>query len=185
MPEIYIPDLFEIMPQKRIYLLRAGFKGTAYDINEKLKEEVNYVYQIGLELAKPKVVFNTLPIDITDKALIPQSFKGVKLTTFFVSTLGTDIDIFISNSNILISTLLDAWASEAIEALNNSFDEKLRKKFGKGTIRFSPGYSDIDIRKNWDIVNNLLETDIVSVNNNTGIITPRKSTICMIGWYSE
>ena len=85
---------------------------------------------------------------------------------------------------MLISTLLDAWASEAIEALNSTFDEKLRKQFGQGTRRFSPGYDDIDIRKNYDIVKNLLKTDIVTVNQNTGIITPRKSTICMIGWYS-
>lgn len=185
MPDTYIPEYFEIMPQKRIYLLRAGFKGTAYNINEKLKKEVNKAYQIGLELAKPKIVYNTFPINITDETLIPQSFEGIKLITFFVSTLGTEIDNFISNANILISTLLDAWASEAIEALNTSFDEKLRQKFGTGTRRFSPGYGDIDIQKNWDIVNNLLKTNIVSVNKNTGIITPRKSTVCMIGWYSE
>ena len=26
MPDVYIPEAFEIMPQKRFYLLRAGFK---------------------------------------------------------------------------------------------------------------------------------------------------------------
>jgi hypothetical protein len=184
MPDVYIPEAFEIMPQKRFYLLRAGFKGTTHSINDKLKEEINNVYLYGLELSKPKVVFNTLPVDILANSLIPHSFKGVKLITFFASTLGKDIDNFISNSNMLISTLLDAWASEAIEALNSTFDEKLRKQSGHGTRRFSPGYDDIDIRKNYDIVKNLLKTDIVTVNQNTGIITPRKSTICMIGWYS-
>jgi len=183
--KIYIPETYEIMPQKKIYLLRAGFNGSKFQINDKLKEEVNKIYKLGLELAQPKAVGDTYKIETVPTELIPRSFEGVKSITFFVSTLGYEIDNYISNANTLSSMLMDAWASEAIEAFNESIDKKLRKDFGKGTRRFSPGYSDIDVRKNWDIVSNLLKIEIVVINKETGIITPRKSTVCMIGWYDE
>ncbi|PNR93646.1 methionine synthase [Petrotoga sp. 9PWA.NaAc.5.4] len=185
MSDLYLPETYEIMPQKRYYLFRAGFKGTQLSINERVKEEINMVYEIGLKLSKPKLIYDTFRIDQMEKDLIPKSFKGVKSITFFVSSLGEEIDKYISNSNLLTSMLMDAWGSEAIEALNDSFDKKLRARYGKGTLRFSPGYSDIDIRKNWDIINSLLKTDIVTVNKTTGIMLPRKSTVCMIGWYDE
>lgn len=185
MAEIYIPQNYEIMPQKKFYLLRAGFDGKKLEVNEKLKGEINRIYLLGLKLASPKAIIESFKVDSIPVDLIPKSFVGVKSITFFASTLGEEIDNYISNSNVLSSMLMDAWASESLEAFNESIDKSLREKFRKGTRRFSPGYSDIDIRKNWDIVNLILKTNLVKVNKNTGIIIPRKSTICMIGWYDE
>jgi len=78
--------------------------------------------------------------------------------------------------------LLDAWASEALEALNESFDKELRQKFGEGTMRFSPGYGDVDIRMNQYIVKELIRVENVRVLS-SGEMVPRKTTTCMIGWY--
>ena len=54
MPDVYIPEAFEIMPQKRFYLLRAGFKGTTHSINDKLKEEINTLESEAKSLLEQK-----------------------------------------------------------------------------------------------------------------------------------
>ncbi len=83
--------------------------------------------------------------------------------------------------DVFESYILDAWGSEAVEELNESFDKKLREQYGKGTMRFSPGYGDVDVRMNKYFVKKLLGIDEIDVLE-SGILVPRKSTVCMIGW---
>ncbi|ABR30594.1 methionine synthase [Thermosipho melanesiensis] len=177
---VYIPEKHEYMPSKKIFLARAGmrYKGMENDLNE----EINEIYLEGLRLSKPIVWFDTIK-DIPN--FVPKSFKGIKKITIFVSTLGKDIDEkieeYMENGEIFKGAILDAWASEALEKLNDSFDKKLREKMGKGTMRFSPGYGDVDIRKNKDIINFLKIKEIKVLQS--GVMIPRKTTTCMVGWW--
>ena len=65
-------------------------------------------------------------VDLVPPNLIPAKFAGAKKITFFVSSLGDKIEEkiqeFSNNNHILEATLLDSWASESLEALNDAFD---------------------------------------------------------------
>ncbi len=179
------PDKGECLPDKKIVFVRAKAKYSK-EIREypELMQRFNEIFLKALQIIEPQVYYTTVPIDILPEKLIPSVFCGAKKITLFVSTLGSRIDSMIADlfdcGKTFDGFIVDAWASEALEALNESFDGKLRKKFGKGTMRFSPGYGDIDIRMNRFIVK-LLNADVEVLDS--GVMLPRKTTTCMIGWY--
>ncbi len=186
--EVFIPEKSDIMPSKKLFLYRAGFKGRQIEMDDVMKENINSIYLHGLRIARPKLFYKTFRIDEVPEQVIPGIFEGTKRITIFVSTLGYEIDEEIERlfeeGKVLKANLLDAWGSEAVEALNERFDAKLRARNGKGTMRFSPGYGDVDIRVNFDILDLLGVVEVVS-DRKTGILRPRKSTTCLIGWYDR
>ena len=186
--EVFIPEKSDIMPSKKLFLYRAGFKGRQIEMDDVMKENINSIYLHGLRIARPKLFYKTFRIDEVPEQVIPGIFEGTKRITIFVSTLGYEIDEEIERlfeeGKVLKANLLDAWGSEAVEALNERFDAKLRARNGKGTMRFSPGYGDVDIRVNFDILELLGVVEVVS-DRKTGILRPRKSTTCLIGWYDR
>ncbi|MCK4257860.1 MAG: hypothetical protein KAX49_02720 [Halanaerobiales bacterium] len=188
--KLYIPKSDEIMPSKRAYFFRAGFKGNPIVLDDIMRNLANSIYARGLEISEGRLFYKTMPIEeipklVNGMIIIPEIFKNIKSITFFVSTLGKKIDQaiedYLAQQKVLQATLLDAWASEALEELNQSFDAWLRDQSGEGTRRFSPGYGDVDIRVN-NFILDLLEVDSVCASLETGILLPRKSTVCMIGF---
>lgn len=183
--EEYIPQKSNYMPSKQIYLARAGSVYKKIIDDENLNKITTDIYLKGLELARPKLWHCIYEIDKVPNEIIPSKFKGSKKISIFLSTLGEKIDHEIEklmeSNRVLEGTLLDAWASEALEKLNNSYDKKLRRIYGKGTMRFSPGYGDVDIRINKVIIEMLDLTHIITVKE-SGIMIPRKTTTCLIGW---
>lgn len=188
----YTPKPSEFMPLKRAYLARAGFKGVQTALDDTMREMVNRIYLTGLDFAAGRVHYATCSVGVSGGGIplgvIPESFQGVRAVTFFATTLGSAIDTqieeFTTGEQILQATLLDAWGSEALEALNRFFDAELRRQYGNGTRRFSPGYGDVDLRVNSKILE-LLQCEGVHAHPDTGILTPRKSTVCMIGWFDR
>jgi len=181
--QTYIPDTFEYLPDKKIFLARAGVRYSNVDDPEFLKK-VNFLFLEALQYVSAKVWYDVFEISHLKNEAVPSVFKGAKKITVFVSTLGKKLDEVIeerSKIDLFESYILDAWGSEAVEKLNESFDKKLREQFGRGTMRFSPGYGDIDIRLNKYFVKELLGVDEIDVLE-SGILVPRKSTVCMIGW---
>ncbi len=185
---IHLPENEEIMPVKRSYYFRAGFKGETIVFDDNMRQIVNSVYIQGLELSHARVYYNILPIEQVPEEVIPDIFEGARKMVIFVSTLGSRIDLqitdYLSGKMVLHAALLDAWGSEAVEALNKSFDSKLRIQYGEGTRRFSPGYGNVNIRENHSILE-LLEIEEVRANSETGILQPRKSTVCMLGFFEQ
>ncbi len=187
MVEIYYPSVEEYMPDKTLFLARLKTRYKSIINETDLLVRFNQLYLEGLKSVKPVVYHSLHCVEALPPSLVPSSFFGVKWMSIFLSTLGNGIDELINSlverGRTHDAAVLDAWASEALEALNESFDRKLRKKFGRGTMRFSPGYGDVDIRWNKYIVE-LLNVESVEVLN-SGVMVPRKTTTCMIGWYDE
>ncbi|MCK5050511.1 MAG: methionine synthase [Candidatus Cloacimonetes bacterium] len=196
---ILIPDKNVIMPTKKRYLFRVAMKHSTA-IPKALNSVINRIYKKGLELSEPVIYWQDFPVEIenpgNDKKtsafpiyLIPSRLEGSSSITLFASTLGSKIDQqikqFIGEEKILEATLLDAWASESVEALNKWFDGKLRARSGKGTMRFSPGYDDLPITYNNELMTDFLKINAIVADKETGILTPKKSTICLIGWLNE
>jgi hypothetical protein len=183
--EIIIPENTTSWPSKRKFLFRAGFKSFP-DATSTLGETANAIYKLAMGLSSPHVEHKIFDVKDVDPGLIPAKFKGIKRISYFVSTIGQDFDSnieeFMEKEKVLEGTLLDAWGSESTEAINVWFDTILRKRYGEGTMRFSPGYGDISVLKNILLLD-LLSTTKVTANIKSGILLPRKSTTCMIGWF--
>ncbi len=180
----YVPEKFEYMPDKNIFLARAGTRYSKINDLDFLRR-VNELFLMALASVEPVVYYETVSAKALPEAAMPNIFKGVKTLTVFVSTLGNEFDKLIerySGSDLFAAFILDAWGSEAVESLNERFDRLLRERFGEGTMRFSPGYGNVDITMNKYLVKDLLKIAEIEVLE-TGIMIPRKSTVCMIGWY--
>lgn len=105
------------------------------------------------------------------------------------TTLGVEIDKQIkinSYSNLTKSIILDACATTAIEELCDLLESDIEHQLSKDvkyiTRRYSPGYGDLSIDINKDIIN-LLNTQIrigLTITKDR-IMIPRKSVIAIIG----
>ena len=186
MAEVYYPDKADFVPSKKLYLLRAGFQGIQSTLDHRMQNLTNEIYLEAIPLVQSRITYQTLSIENIGEINIPAKFEGIKKITFFVSTIGYPIEKRIETYSKLGETtkalLLDAWASESIEELNEKFDKQLRRQDVEGTMRFSPGYSDIVLTENNKIID-LLQSDIVTAHPKSGMLSPQKSTVCMIGWY--
>jgi hypothetical protein len=174
------------MPLKKSYLRRAGIKGNY--LPPVLAGITNQIYLEGLNLVKPELYYIEEEAKNIPENLIPQRLKNSTNFVYFVSTVGKVIDerieYYLNNNKVLEGSLLDAWSSESIEFLNDSFDEILRNKNKNktGTIRYSPGYGGFSIINNFHILE-MLNVKTIKANENTGVLNPSKSTVCIIGWY--
>jgi len=186
MSKIVYPEKADFLPSKKHYLLRAGFLGVENKIDKIMLNLTNEIYLEAIPLAEPEIIHQTLPIRATGDIQIPKKFQGISQITFFVTTIGRNIEKRIEDYNksgeTTKATLLDAWGSESIEELNNNFDKQLRKKHSKGTMRFSPGYSEIHLNENKKIID-FLHCNTVKAHPVSGMLSPQKSTVCMIGWF--
>ena len=187
MTRLYLPGKNECMPKKNILFARVGVRYSSGVKDAELLKKANAIFLEGLKVITPEVHYKTVGRTGLPAALVPESFSRAERITVFLSTLGPDIvklvDEYTGAGKVFDAFLLDSWASESLEALNGSFDRKLREEFGDGTRRFSPGYGKVDVRMNRYIVEELLEVDSVKVLG-SGVLVPRKTTTCMIGWLS-
>ena len=179
------------MPRVRAYLTRAGYTSCLAEVSPEIMETAREIYLVGLEVSSPFAVAAELGGRQVDEVL-PEALRGCALYHFMLLTLGRAIDEridrFFAEDEPLRGALLDAWGSEAVEALAQNIDEKLRIAHPgmSGTIRFAPGYGGFDVRMNagWlDLIKWNTRSDIgVDADCSTGIIMPRKSIVCAIGW---
>ncbi|MEJ5257546.1 MAG: methionine synthase [Fervidobacterium sp.] len=180
--KIFIPEKVHYMPPKKIYLARTGAVYSKVLNDEKLMEVANSIYLKGLQIAKPVVYWNIYDKSSLRSDMIPSKYHAYKIFLIFVSTLGREVDEEIENLSkisTLQATLLDSWGSEALESLNDNF-EKFFKKEHKAelTMRFSPGYGDLDLTVNKDYVKLLGIEDKIRVLD-SGLMIPRKTTTCI------
>ncbi|MGL4913318.1 MAG: vitamin B12 dependent-methionine synthase activation domain-containing protein [Romboutsia sp.] len=109
------------------------------------------------------------------------------------ATLGLDIEKEIrkySYIELTKSIIIDACSTTAIEEVCDLIEEEIKSKLkGEGkyiTMRYSPGYGDLPVEKNKDIVEVLnLNKELGLTINEGGIMIPRKSVIAIIGVSSK
>ena len=176
----------------RAYLVRAGYASCLAEVSPEIMGTAREIYLAGLDIASPVAVVAELKGDRVDEGLLPETLRDCAHYHFMLLTLRRAIDEwidrFFAEGEPLRGALLDAWGSEAVEALAQNIDEQLRAAHAEmsGTIRFAPGYGGFDVRMNaaWlDLIKWNTRSDIdVDVDRNTGIIAPRKSIVCAIGW---
>jgi hypothetical protein len=183
--DLYIPEKVNCLPEKKIFLARAGARYSNLVKEKGFMDKANALYLEAFRCIEPMIFYTTTDVEGLPDTLLPNVFHGVTKVTLFLSTMGDSMDELISSylnkGKTFEAFLLDAWASESLETLNDHFDEQLRQHFGNGTMRFSPGYGDVDIRMNKYVVKELLKVDKITVLD-SGEMVPSKTTTCMIGW---
>ncbi len=126
--------------------------------------------------------------DISSQGLLKHLEKSDEII-IFAATIGVGIDRLISKYSRISPTkavIFQAIGTERIEALCDAFCDEMKKKYGCITNRFSPGYSD------WDIKDQKLIISITEATKNLGIclndsflMSPSKSVTAVIGIQNE
>jgi len=155
------------------------------------------IREIGA-IAAPKTTYrifelendeNGLRLAGTDVILLGRNIAshlvGCSKCAVMSATLGIGIDREISRlrfSSVTKSVIFDACASAMIEALCDTCDAELKEKYHKITSRFSPGYGDLPIETQRNI---LALTDaprrIGLTLTDSFMLTPVKSVTAFIG----
>lgn len=183
----------DAMPRLRSVLCRAGYPGLLTDASPEIMLVAKAAYTAAMEVSSPWAGSWGLRVSDLAPSLLPPKFERCSDCTVLLATLGSGIDERIAERFAagapLEAALIDAWGSEAVETLVQNIDRRLRGERGtEGTSRYAPGYGGFDIRNNakWlDLVASTKRKDNpggVTANPKTGILSPRKSVLCMIGW---
>lgn len=134
------------------------------------------------------VSYSLFPIkyknDISSKGLLKHLSDSDEII-IFAATIGVGIDRLISRYSRISPTkavVFQAIGTERTEALCNAFCNEMKKKYGCITNRFSPGYSD------WDIKDQKLIISVTDATKNLGIclndsylMSPSKSVTAVVG----
>ena len=171
-----------------------------FKINQCIKETKNeidtkYVYQIYD--IKKDLNLNTVQFENTNLILkskdISELLRDCDKCVLMCATLGFNIEKNIrrySYNNLTKGIIIDACATTSIEEVcdlvQDSILDKVAKEGKSLTMRYSPGYGDLDISANRDILNVLDAHRKIGVTvTNTGIMIPRKSVVALIGITNE
>ena len=169
-------------------------------INECIKEtteeiDTKYIYEIYD--IKNDLDLNTIEFKNTNLILkskdVSELLKDCDKCVLMCATLGFNIEKNIrrySYNNLTKGIIIDACATTSIEEVcdlvQDSILDKVAKEEKSLTMRYSPGYGDLDISANRDILNVLDAHRKIGVTvTNTGIMIPRKSVVALIGITNE
>ena len=169
-------------------------------INECIKEtkkeiDTKYIYEIYD--IKNDLDLNTIEFKNTNLLLkskdISELLRDCDKCVLMCATLGFNIEKNIrrySYNNLTKGIIIDACATTSIEEVcdlvQDSILDKVAKEEKSLTMRYSPGYGDLDISANRDILNVLDAHRKIGVTvTNTGIMIPRKSVVALIGITNE
>lgn len=150
----------------------------------------------ALPMLTNRVCFKIYPITFsakeTDLGFAKTTSEGLKKNlrncdraVLFAATAGYGIDRLIQKYNRLSpakALLLQAVGSEAVEAVCNRFCEELRETYGAIRPRFSPGYGDLPLTLQKEIMAALsCERQIGVTLNDSLLMSPSKSVTALVG----
>ncbi len=176
-------------------------------ISDNLKNNIYECIKITKEKINPRYILRVYPILIENKdACYNKIFiKGSNLKLksrdlynilkycdeciIISATLGIEIEKEIrkySYSQLSKSIILDACATTAIEevcdAVQSNIEKELNQKGKHITMRYSPGYGDLPLELNKEILNLLNAQNQIGLTiNDSGIMIPRKSVVAIMG----
>lgn len=160
---------------------------------EETKKEVNakYIYEIydiDKDLDSNTVEFKNTNLKLRSNDII-KLLKDCNKCVLMCATIGFNIEKNIrkySYKNLTKGIIIDSCATTAIEEICDLIEENILKRVAKNgkslTMRYSPGYGDLDMRANKDILTVLDAQRKIGVTvTDTGIMIPRKSVVALIG----
>ena len=194
MPKVEL-DPRKIKIPGNVLKAKLGF-GKVREIPENFKEFVMNAYEELLKIAKPVVAWKDFEtggslflndVELTGD-LVEEHLKGSRIITVFLATLGKDVDEKIEKcfkkGNDLLGFFIDGIASEMVEYALRKVDSDLRTERShlEGSFRISPGYGDLPLSLNKEIVKLFKNEVDVDVLEDSYVLVPRKTITALIGW---
>lgn len=155
--------------------------------------ELKYIYRI-FDISK-EVINNNTSINFEDEIIIESKdltklFQNCDKVVILATSLGLAVEKrirYYSLSSLSKGIIFDACATAYIEALCDYVEGKIKtiaKKEGVGiTFRYSPGYGDVSISHQKDLVNSLNATKLIGLTvSESSILIPRKSVTAFVGF---
>lgn len=146
---------------------------------------------------KPSLGYKALPVSIADFVVKLGGYdikshylaKGLENSTqaiFMWATLGKELDdkihALLSEDKIYKATLLDELASFAVDFLIEKLYLRLKQDYIKKrkflTLRYSPGYGDIDLDESEKLIK---LDDSCTISYNGSMLIPQKSITAIVG----
>ena len=174
-------------------------------ISDNLKNTIDECIKITKGKINPRYILRVYPIlrENSNRDEIHIKGSNLKLNSkdlynlldncneciIMIATLGIDIEKEIKKYSYLELTksiIIDACATTAIEEacdlIQNNIEEELKNQGKYITMRYSPGYGDLPIEVNKEIINLLnSQKEIGLTITESGIMIPRKSVVAIIG----
>lgn len=168
--------------------------------DSKVEAYIDKAEKTVLETAIPRYVYKAFEIEKNIDGIlfkgtnlcmsgnsIMEHLEGMNRAVLFAGTISSDIDRAITNAgkeDILMSLILDAASSAAVEQLGNKFDEMLQNRL-KGfyiTFRFGIGYGDLSLSFQKPVLDILEASKRIGITiTEDNIMIPRKSITGVIG----
>ena len=134
--------------------------------------------QINVSLEDDKIIF---PFGEAESKDLARSLTGCKEAIIFACTLGTEFDNILrkySHTDMSKAVIMQAIGTERIEALCDTFMDR----FGETTRRFSPGYGDLSLEFQRDIIGFLDCFRKIGLSlGDSLIMSPSKSVTAIFG----
>lgn len=172
-------------------------KETDILINESIEElkeisELKYVYRIFDIIKDDDTVSFEKQINIKSKDL-NNLLKNCKRSAVMAATLGFEVEKkirYYSLSNLSKAVIFDACAASCIEYLCDMAEVEIKELAAKEgcniTFRYSPGYGDVSISHQGDILSALNTQKLIGLSvTDSFILVPRKSVTAFIGFSAE
>ena len=172
-------------------------------IDEKLDHTIDECIKITKQKINPRYTFRVYSIKQKYKGIIElegtnlilesndlyEILKDCNECILMAATLGINIEKDIkkySCTELTKEIIIDSCATTAIEEVcdrvQNEIENNILKNGQYLTFRYSPGYGDLSIEKNTEILTILNgQKEIGLTITNSGIMIPRKSVIAIIG----
>ena len=116
---------------------------------------------------------------------LAQCLDGCERVIIFAATVGIEIDRLIEKYSLLSpsrAVLLQAIGTERVEALCDVFCKDMQKQKGALTSRFSPGYGDLSLQVQKEVVSVLDCAKKIGVYlNESMLMSPSKSVTAFVG----
>ncbi|WP_297629756.1 vitamin B12 dependent-methionine synthase activation domain-containing protein [uncultured Clostridium sp.] len=177
-----------------------GYKGQ--ELDQRLLDDINKIRKESKAFLRPKKIYNFYNIEKSGKEIkllnTIVSFKGEDIYNLLKKshkiiliavTLGNDIERLIrkyEKISMRDALILDACATTAIEEYIDKLELKLKKEYLREkenfTLRYSPGYGDLSLGSQRDIINILDCERRIGLNLSESLILfPRKSVTAILG----
>ena len=173
------------------------------DIDNNLREIIEECRNITKDRINPRYTFRVYSIRQRYNGIIELEGTSLKLESsdlyevlkdsnkciLMAATLGIDIEKDIkkySCTELTKGIIIDSCATTAIEEVCDKVQEDIQNNILKDgqylTFRYSPGYGDLPIEKNIEILGILNgQKEIGLTITNSGIMIPRKSVVAIMG----
>jgi hypothetical protein len=198
-----IKDIQYTIPVTEV-LLRLKYNSTTSEMSEPVRALIDQMMSEGFILAEPRAIIEDFVIEhlgesvvtlcgsslTLPSAALAERLRGCYKVSLILCTIGNacseKIKVFLAEKEIAKAAVLDAVASEAVEAVteavNGIVNQNAAAENALTRARFSSGYGDWHVREHPRIIETLRAARIGVSVNDASLMVPEKTVSACIGW---